>query len=503
MTDSALIRLLKQDVKRWNQWRSTNAGTEVSLPKVDLFRASLTGVNLSGAYLKGADLSGADLSESNLSRANLSEVKLTGANLSGANLSGTNLNWADLRWADLSWADLSKANLGLANLSEANLHKAILSEADLSGAELTKGNLSESNLSWSDLGLANLGEADLSKANLSEANLSGAVLSGANLSRANLYKVNLNWANLCGADLRGSSLRTAQLIRANLDEANLTDACLWETQRTEWSIRGVICEYVYWDEKRLEKTAYGSGDFEKLFAEITRILLFYKDGIEPLELAMLPGMIKFLQDCCPGCRLRLAAVHDDSGGTVVELAIVDSATVSSDDLRKLKVELEVTSKRFIERGRLARKEQEVQRFLEGKVELLNQTVALLVTTKPPHHPAEFYRRSEQERAEAQAASASESVPVSPENQPGPPLDLNVLARELSDLRQAMIARRDSSVRAVIALGRIAEAALAAEAKNGPLVLEHLKVAGRWPLDFAREIGRHLAAEAIKQSLGNK
>src|SRR5262245_39245121 len=108
---------------------------------------------------------------------------------------------------------------------------------------------------------ANLGNADLIRADLSGADLSGADLSGADLTGAQLYGANLFWANIS----------ITRLISTKLDHATLTGACLWETQRARWSIKDVICEYVYWDERRKEKNVYAPGQFERLFADKIRI----------------------------------------------------------------------------------------------------------------------------------------------------------------------------------------------------------------------------------------
>src|SRR5262249_16327526 len=144
--------------------------------------------------------------------------------------------------------------------------------------------LIEANLSGAHLIRAELFEADLSKANLSGADLSGADLGGANLSEANLSLVNLG---------------VARLIYTKLDGATLTGACLWETQRAGWSVKGVICEYVYWDDKGREKCVYSPGEFERLFADKTKVRLFYKEGIDPVEITMLPALIRHLEASHP------------------------------------------------------------------------------------------------------------------------------------------------------------------------------------------------------------
>ncbi len=167
MANQEQLKVLKEEVQAWNQWRAKNLGLQV-----DLF-----GADLSGADLRQADLKGADLRQANLWKADLSEADLSEANLSGASL--------------------MSAALGRAHLDGAHLSVAHLMGADLSGA---------------DLNGAHLNEADLRDANLSGASLGGADLMGANLKRA----------NLSGADLSGADLRGALFVRTVIDKAKIS-----------------------------------------------------------------------------------------------------------------------------------------------------------------------------------------------------------------------------------------------------------------------------------------
>jgi hypothetical protein len=180
MANEEHLKILKQGVEVWNQWREENTAIR-------------------------PDLSRADLSEADLRKANLSE-----ANLRGANLHGVNLREADLREADLRWAILSMADLRMADLSEANLSEAALIAGDLRRAELIKTNLR----------MANLVKADLSEAVLQGANLIGAVLivtdfSGADLSGCHVFGVSAWKLNLEGAN-------QANLIISDVNEPAIT-----------------------------------------------------------------------------------------------------------------------------------------------------------------------------------------------------------------------------------------------------------------------------------------
>jgi hypothetical protein len=87
MADEAQLKILKQGVKAWNQWRKDHSDKEIELR---------------GADLLGALLQGADLHEANLSRSTLIGARLQGANLEGANLVGSSLGQANLSHADIT-----------------------------------------------------------------------------------------------------------------------------------------------------------------------------------------------------------------------------------------------------------------------------------------------------------------------------------------------------------------------------------------------------------------
>ena len=150
----------------------------------------------------------------------------------------------------------------------------------------------------------------------------------------------------------------------------LSGSCLWETQRAGWSIKGIICESIYWDKQTRDKVTYGPGEFERLFAQKTRIKLLYKDGISPFEIATLPVLIKHLEEIHPGCSLRLVSIHDDVGGVVVELAIEDDNLYIPDQLRQLQAAVAAEAQRVVELERKLLAEEKLKLFLEGRLEEL-------------------------------------------------------------------------------------------------------------------------------------
>jgi uncharacterized protein YjbI with pentapeptide repeats len=164
MADQDQLKLIKEGVEPWNNWRLNNAGN------INLEEADLSQINLSGADLKGANLSKSifyktelvnasldnailfetDLTKANLVGATLKYVSLTGSDLSKANLSKTDLSGANLFGSDffrtdLTYANLTEANIQRASFVETNIENAILNSCKIYGLSAwnTKGNAKE------------------------------------------------------------------------------------------------------------------------------------------------------------------------------------------------------------------------------------------------------------------------------------------------------------------------------------------------------------------------
>jgi uncharacterized protein YjbI with pentapeptide repeats len=171
MANENQLKLIKESVEVWNDWKTAHEGLIV---------------DLSGADLHDADLRKADLRKSDLRGADLSSANLFGVELGLASLRSASLYEADLREANLLCADLSNVELGGANLSKARLYDTNLWFADLEWA-----NLSGAELIGADLTGANLRSADLSGADLTDANLDGAILIETHLERTILSNCNI------------------------------------------------------------------------------------------------------------------------------------------------------------------------------------------------------------------------------------------------------------------------------------------------------------------------
>jgi len=162
MANEEHLKILKQGVEVWNQWREENPEIAPDLSEANLVSMNLVGADLSGADLRWADLSGVILRKAILSEAGLSEVDFFMADLFEATLSGANLWRADLGAAELIGADFSRAYLRGASFRKANLSSANLSKADLVGADLWGAILCEADLRGATVGWTMLGDIDLS-----------------------------------------------------------------------------------------------------------------------------------------------------------------------------------------------------------------------------------------------------------------------------------------------------------------------------------------------------
>ena len=244
-----------------------------------------------------------------------------------------------------AWNQWRKENRRIKpDLSQADLSGANLAEINLSGVDLRNTNLTGANLFWADLTEADLLNAKLIGANLVGADLSWVNLKSANLCAADLLEADLFNTKLNGANLRDTNLRSASLQESNLDGADLSNAKLWETQRARWSINGLLCERIYWDEKAKKPTEYSPGEFERLYSEQTTIELFYQDGISSFELNTLPALLQHLASKHPDASIHLKTIEQTGGGAKITISLGDAdhslkEKVENDALKIVKAQL--------------------------------------------------------------------------------------------------------------------------------------------------------------------
>ena len=127
MANPEHVKILKEGVEAWNQWRKDNSDVRPDLSEADLSRA-----HLDFAYLGGADLTWANLTGTGLSRAGL-----TGADVTGARLIGADLDEAHLRGASLKRANLTEADFGVADLNNSDFTHAFVGFTVFAGNDLS------------------------------------------------------------------------------------------------------------------------------------------------------------------------------------------------------------------------------------------------------------------------------------------------------------------------------------------------------------------------------
>jgi len=294
-----------------------------------------------------------------------------------AQLIGAKLQGVDLKYYDLSYADLNGADLSMAILRSSYLDRTVFRNSNLSGADLgftslkyadlTNANLSEANLRFADLSYANLRNTDLSRADLRDSNLKGVTFRetcfcGAFLSGQNLHSCDLRYL-----DFKNADLTECNLIDANLNGSNLTGAKLWESKLSGWSIKGVACEYAYFDRECQKKEVYTPGEFERLYSEKTKIVLHYENGMSPFEVNTLPALIKLIEKKHLGCQLHLKSIQEDAGGVSVSIVVDELGEGSV-------VEMQHDGKAFQQVIAELKDEQRLRSHFQSQVQILTEII---------------------------------------------------------------------------------------------------------------------------------
>ena len=180
----------------------------------------------------------------------------------------------------------------------------------------------------------------------------------------------------------------------------------------------------------------------------------------------------------------------------------------AEQLKQLKIEIEITAQRAIEYERKFLAEEKVRGQLEARLDELRlwfgEQLRLLASANQFNiiggNVGDTYNVSGQAGAVGQNVHAHDMTFNQIVNHFGKSIDLHTLAKQLEELRQEMAKRQDSSPQAAIAQGETAKAEIAAKEGNTSKVVEHLKAAGEWTLDFAKEVGKEVVVAAIKTSM---
>ncbi|MCP3960754.1 MAG: toll/interleukin-1 receptor domain-containing protein [bacterium] len=158
MANPEHLKILKQGVEVWNQWREDRGDLLPDFRSADLQGADLQGAALKSALMHQSKLRGADLRGADLHGAQLKDASLLRANLQGVSLWRANLMGADLRGANLRHGHLLGANFAGARIDGADFQRSVLN-----GAKFWR-QLFDIDLRQAEMGSTVVGDIDLSRA---------------------------------------------------------------------------------------------------------------------------------------------------------------------------------------------------------------------------------------------------------------------------------------------------------------------------------------------------
>jgi uncharacterized protein YjbI with pentapeptide repeats len=403
MASQEHLDILQRGTQVWNTWRSSNLSvipdlSDCSLSlmrddyqKVNFYRCNLNGANayrckFDGALLKEANLSHADFASCSSSKANLMSATLTHTCLVNTNLASIKGDNADFSFSNASGADFSLAELTEAKFNgtkfgidwapdRVNMKCSCFQNAQLSQSSFSKCVLDVDHyylLRYEDYPdeyevLSETGDDDEQIWHVGNRHL-GINFNGANLIRADFSDstLYLDKPAILFADFRRSTL-----IETKFDRANISASLLWETQRSDWSIRGITCSSASWDRDGSQLDYYETDRFERAFANRHRIFLEYAGGITPIELALLPLAVEEISKAHNRCNVNLKLVEDLGSRSTVVISVLDTKKMEGDRFEEEFVSLrrELTrAQRLISREISRRKEAEMKlEFALGKV----------------------------------------------------------------------------------------------------------------------------------------
>lgn len=278
------------DLSHLNIW-GASLFEEVTMRGVSLDRAICDKADISYADLQGSKLRKASFKNGKLACVNLTSVKLSGTSFEGATLSGAHLNSVKANWVDFR---------------RVSLHKASLRDSYVRDCDFDK------------------------------ANLFGVDATNARLRNCDFYNVTMSEACLRGVDFGRSNLSSA-----NLDGSDITGAILSQTITENWSVKGIICEYVYFDEEgkhRIPPTRnFEAGEFEELYSWFPGFTYYFKDSMHALDPYVISVIVSGLNISLPDLHLEIEAIT--GRGIYPEVKFISRGQQEVVDLERMVTEM--------------------------------------------------------------------------------------------------------------------------------------------------------------------
>jgi len=136
MANPEHLKILKQGVDVWNEWRVENPGIKPDLSSIDLSHSNFQSTNLRCADFTGSDLQYANLKNTELLKARLVDVNLENADLSNAFVEYADLSNSYMYEVYFECTNLYAAKLNSAMLIAARIISSKIDEADFSNCEI-------------------------------------------------------------------------------------------------------------------------------------------------------------------------------------------------------------------------------------------------------------------------------------------------------------------------------------------------------------------------------
>jgi uncharacterized protein YjbI with pentapeptide repeats len=207
MADEQHVKILRQGVSVWNEWREGNPNIIPDLTRSRFNHEKLSGINFSETNLAGADLSYTDLCD---------------ADLCGAWLAKT-----DFAYAVLDAANLTEASL-LLRSPTGDDDKIFILGSHVEGEFVKKQNIDDIIFApvATNFFRASLRGTKFCRANLYNANMKYADLEAANLRDARLTETDFRGANLMLVDFEGTWLNETIFVDTNLKNVSNLESCV-------------------------------------------------------------------------------------------------------------------------------------------------------------------------------------------------------------------------------------------------------------------------------------
>lgn len=130
---------------------------------------------------------------------------------------------------------------------------------------------------------------------------------------ASLIGASLCAAILIAANLEKVEAKTCNFVWANLSGATLTGTNLFGIAHDDWKIKGVKCDYVYWDcesKQRYPKDKdFEPGEFEKLYAALPTIEYVFENGMSPIDPLIMDRVVQAIREEQPEFDIKIDSIN--------------------------------------------------------------------------------------------------------------------------------------------------------------------------------------------------